>query len=378
MAFETKSLKDLVNASENALSVQFYGTSQILRKSVLKVLASVFGGLLYLMELMASRIWKDRFVSTCNDDCLDGFGVEYGISHKAPLYARGKVLIKANKEVSVNAGEVLIDEKTKKEYEILESVKILENQEKEISVTALEYGKESNIDAEIELKFRDGDKDGVEKIYSLGIKGGASFDVEIDGENQVWGETSEDYRKRLLNRIQNPPAGGAKNDWYQWAMHFDFVSDVFVYPNQPNTNSVSVVIANYNTNEISNTDGQVEEVKKYLSDDIRRPITSDVRVFTVKKTDVEICLSISPFNDSVKKSVESAVKEFVRKIEPSNKATRDELTIAILANSQAKTCKISDIRKNKISVSELKMELDSEYEYAEVGNVILNLQNGDT
>lgn len=88
MAFKTKSLSDLVRVCENELSVQFYGESSVLRKSVLKVLAAVLGGALYMMSLLAVRIWRDRFVSTCGDDALDGFGTEYGIPHKAPLYAR--------------------------------------------------------------------------------------------------------------------------------------------------------------------------------------------------------------------------------------------------------------------------------------------------
>ena len=64
---EFKSLSDLVRIAENALAVQFYGQSSILRKSVLKVLAHVLGALLYMLSLIAKRIWKNRFVSTCVD-----------------------------------------------------------------------------------------------------------------------------------------------------------------------------------------------------------------------------------------------------------------------------------------------------------------------
>ena len=74
MAFKTKTLSDLIRSTENALSVRFYGETTVLRKGVLKTLAAVVGGALFIMELLAARIWKDRFVSTCSVDCLDAFG----------------------------------------------------------------------------------------------------------------------------------------------------------------------------------------------------------------------------------------------------------------------------------------------------------------
>ena len=86
---EFKSLQDLVRIVENAMAVQFYGQSSTLRKGVLKVLAHVLGAMLYMMTLIAKRIWKNRFVSTCDVSALDGFGAEYGIPHKAPVCASG-------------------------------------------------------------------------------------------------------------------------------------------------------------------------------------------------------------------------------------------------------------------------------------------------
>ena len=120
MAFKSKSLSDLVRVCENELSMQFYGETSVLRKSVLKVLAAVLGGALYMMQLLAVRIWKDRFVSTCSDDCLDGFGAEYGMPHNAPVYAHGKVLVSlsGSSNVTIPQGTALLDESTGLVYEV--------------------------------------------------------------------------------------------------------------------------------------------------------------------------------------------------------------------------------------------------------------------
>ena len=162
MAFKTKSLSDLVRVCENELSIQFYGESSVLRKSVLKVLAAVLGGALYMMSLLAVRIWRDRFVSTCGDDALDGFGTEYGIPHKAPLYARGNVLVSlsGNSPRTLSQGVALVDEGTGLEYEVSADTEI-SGENVEVPVVATAYGANSNLENGAELSFRDGTPDGL-------------------------------------------------------------------------------------------------------------------------------------------------------------------------------------------------------------------------
>ena len=63
--------------SKNELSVQFYGRLSVLRKGVLKVLARVLGGNAIHVEPYRQRVWKNRFISTCDNEALDGFE-EYG------------------------------------------------------------------------------------------------------------------------------------------------------------------------------------------------------------------------------------------------------------------------------------------------------------
>lgn len=382
---EFKSLKDLVRIVENSLAVQFYGLPEgqttVLRKTVLKVLAAVLGGALYMLSLIEKKIWKNRFCSTCDVSALDGFGVEYGVPHKAPMAATGYVSVTLESGASaatIPAGTVLTDSSSSLEYEVTSSVTVAATASN-VPVKALAYGKESNLEAGVALEFRDGDIAGVESIASAGITGGVLYEVDVDGDLQQWGETAEEYRARLLKRIQNPVDGGSRNDYWLWATRFQYVTDAFVIPNQPNVNSVTVAIANYNSDDIYVDSSQVAEVRNYMTDDVRRPVTADVRVASVSPVDIVINANVTPFNDAVKESVQNAIKQYLRSLGPGNLVTFSELNLVVLSNSIARTFAITSASKDGSSVSSLNFALSFSGDdvTAEVAKCSFNLRNGD-
>ena len=377
---EFKSLSDLVRIAENALAVQFYGQSSILRKSVLKVLAHVLGALLYMLSLIAKRIWKNRFVSTCDVSALDGFGVEYGLPHKVPLAASGNVSVTlADGVVSVTIPQdtVLVDQTGKLAYTV-KATTVINSGITTVPVMANEVGYDYNLDADTVLEFRDEAVSGVASMASVDVSGGVAEGVEIDGDVYVWGETAEGYRARLLNRIQNPVSGGSKNDYWLWATRFQFVTDAFVIPNKPEVNSVSVAIANYNSEAIAVGSDQVDEVSAYMTDDVRRPITADVRVFSVTPVDVQINAVVMPFNDNVKESVTAAIKRYLRTVPPGSNVTFADLEIIVRSNSIADTFTVTSAKKGTDSVSSLSFDLTYGISSvtAEVAKCSVSLRNG--
>ena len=357
---EFKSLSDLVRIVENSLSVQFYGKSVVLRKSVLKVLAAVMGGVLYLLSLIAKRIWKNRFVSTCDVSALDGFGVEYGVPHKPPMKASGNVSVTlqaGTSSVEFPQGTVLVEPVSKIEYEVKSTVTV-SSTNTYVPVMAVDYGDSCNLESGTSLSFRDDPVSGVETIASVDVTGGVLEKVEIDGDVHEWGETAENYRNRLLERVRNPPHGGAKNDYVQWATRFSFVTDAFSFSNTPKTNSVRVAVANYESESIALTGAQLDEVSAYITDDVRRNVTADVLVFNVTPVEISIEASITPYNDVVIDSVSGAIRNYLRKIAPGSTVTFDELSDVVRSNSIAKTFAITSATKGTSSVSSLSFSVD--------------------
>lgn len=368
---EFKSLSDLVRIAENALAVQFYGQSSILRKSVLKVLAHVLGALLYMLSLIAKRIWKNRFVSTCDVSALDGFGIEYGLPHKVPIAASGNVSVTlADGVVSVTIPQdtIMVDQTGKLAYTV-KATTVINSGTTTVPVMANEVGYDYNLDADTVLEFRDEAISGVASMASVDVSGGVAEGVEIDGDVYVWGETAEEYRARLLNRIQNPPNGSSKNDYKMDALRFSFVTDAFVFPNVPNTNSVSVALANYKTESVELTTTQVEEVARYITDDVRRSVTADVRVFSVTAVPVSLTASVVPNGEQVRESVSNAIRNYLRKIEPGKTVLASDLEDVVRSNSIAKIFTIQSMKKNNIAVQSLLFDLDLTDDDAPVAQV---------
>lgn len=375
---EFKSLNDLVRIAENALAVQFYGQSSILRKSVLKVLAHVLGSLLYMLSLIAKRIWKNRFVSTCDVSALDGFGMEYGLPHKVPLAASGDVSVTlADGVVSVTIPQdtVLVDPSGALAYTVKETTTV-NSGTTTVPVMAVEVGYDYNLDAGTVLEFRDEPISGVASMVSVDVSGGIAEGVEIDGDVHVWGEIAENYRARLLSRIQNPPNGSSKNDYELKALRFGFVTNAYVIPNNPETNSVSVALANYNSSSIALTTTQVEEVSNYITDDVRRSVTSDVRVFTVTPVTIALTAYVAPFTESVRESVSNAIRDYLKRIGPGATVTFSDLELEVKSNSTAKSFTVQSATKNNAVVQSLVFTLDLSDDDSPVAEVAKILPNG--
>jgi len=382
---EFKSLSELVQVVENQMATAFYGSGGVIRKRVINVLASIIGASLYMLTLVAKNIWKNRFVKTCDVDSLDGFGAEYCLPHKPPVYATGfvKVSVEGSGSVNIPAGTFFVDsEVTKMEYQTIGDESVVNGSE--IRVVAAIAGSESNISSGTKLQFRDSTPDGASdevEVVGDGIVGGRSVDVVIDGETQQWGETPEEYRSRLQNRVQNPPQGGSKNDYRQWALRFNFVNEAYVVPHVPHVNSVVVALANFaNKSSPALTADQVEEVNGYINAEDRRYVTADVRVISVTSVPFKINATVAPYTDSVRESVNSALVAVLRKIEPGSAAVSfDDVRIEVLANSSAEKFFIGSVIKDGSSVNEFKMDLDisGTNKKAEVADVKLTLVNGE-
>lgn len=372
---EFKSLQDLIRYVESAFALKFYSGAAVLRKGVLKVLASVIGGSLYMISLLCKRIWKNRFLTTCEVSALDGFGVEYELPHKAPTYAQGSVkvaLATGSSAASVPAGTYLIDSLTNLEYRTLLSASVTASS-LEIRVVAVSPGADYNVDAGIVLSWRDATPTGLEDSCEVvKLYGGYSVVVSIDGVDQVWGESAEEYRQRLLNRERNQPHGGCANDYKMWAERFDFVTKAYVIPNEPHANSVSVILANYHTPEIEIPFAEVEKVSSYIKSDSRRVITADVSVYSATVANFTVKASVLPNNEAVKDSVRDAINAYFVNKNPGTSALFDSVIDYVRSNSIAEQMTIKSVMKNGNMVNSFVLDYDPDLSVGEVGKVTMN------
>lgn len=378
---EFKSLSDLIRYAESSFAVKFYSGASVLRKGVLKIIAAVLGGMTYMISLLCKRIWKNRFLTTCDVEWLDGYGVEFELPHKAPTYSKGYVnvsFLAGSTTASIPAGTYLIDPLTGFEYFTLVAHSVSSGLTK-IRIVATNPG-DYNLSPGNILEWRDSAPSGLDdtvEVDSYGVFGGYSTDVVIDGVAQEWGETAEEYRQRLLKRERNQPHGGCVTDYELWAERFDFVSKAYVIPNEPNVNSITVALANYHYNEITVHPDDVSKVENYILSKSRRVATADPRVLSVTVANFEASVTVAPFNDEVQNSVRAAVKSFFVEKYPGTISYFDDLIFYVRSNSLASQFSIASLKKNNSPADYFALELDPDNGVAEVAKVALNFSNGE-
>ena len=349
---EFKSLSDLIRYAESAFALKFYSGSAVL------------------------------FLTTCDIEWLEGFGVEFEMPHKAPTYAKGYVevtLATRSSAATVPAGTYLVDPVTGLEYMTLVETSISSSNSR-LRIVATSSGTMYNLSVGALLEWRDsaptGLDESIEVVGTGGIYGGYSTTVVINGIPQEWGETAEEYRERLLYRERNPSHGGSVGDYKQWAERFDSVSKAYVIPNNPNVNSVTVVLANYHYEEIAVHPDDVQKVEDYILAESRRVATADPRVFSATVAEFTVNANVAPFNSEVKESVNAAAAAFFAAKNPGTTSYFDDLITYVRSNSLATTFAITSATKGTNPVSVFALSLDADNEVGEIAKVTFNFSNG--
>lgn len=346
---EIPSLNDIIRIAENGLSQSFFGNASTLKKSVLKVIARVFAGVAYLVLLVVKKLWRNSFLTTCDVESLVSFGADFDLPNKPESFSRGKVVIKSDDNTVVIVQSTILESEKGNEYEVVANTTLTGGEDgTEVYVIAVNAGEGENLVGGEILSFRDGAPEDVDDevvVSDGGISGGKSLNVVVNGNDENWGESVEEYRARLLKWRRNQPSGGTMADYEQWAERFSFVSKCYVLPCYPNPGAVTCVLANFQENgHLSIGDeNSVDEVSDYINDDSRRPVTADVTVCDCEEKSLTFNIAIYPNNDNVKASVTNALKTALRQYYPGDKITCDDVAATLRASSSAEKIAVSKI-----------------------------------
>lgn len=350
MAFSVPTLSDVSRTIENGFSSAFYGKSGVLRVGVLKVISKVVAGGCYLPILFCNYIWRNSFIDSCDVDNLVRFGGWYNLPHKVATPARGDVSVHFSGVATIPAGTILVEPNSGNEYETLESVSGNSSAiVRKVNVVALTAGAQGDLNGE-NLKFRDVEISNV-NIYANVISGGASFDVSVNGVVEQWGESVESYRQRLKFRRQNPPMGGAKSDYKTETEKFNAVSEAYVLPNYPTTNSVSVLVADYNNKNCSVSASDVAEIQTYLTADSRKQVTANIVVRSVTAVEIKLRLLSSDISDEFKSRVGDVLKNNLRGYGYGKTLTIDNVSAILKGEISDVNFSVSQMWANNVDVS---------------------------
>lgn len=123
-------------------------------------------------------------------------------------------------------------------------------------------------------------------------------------------ETDEALLKRILFRVQNPPAGGSRTDYVAWALaSSSAIKNAWCFPNYSGLGTVQVVVIQTGSDPVA-TGGQLAIVDNYIKvgPPVRAPVTALITVSTVVPKDVQFYIKLKPRDAALETKIHTALQ----------------------------------------------------------------------
>lgn len=289
--FAIPDLATLKQRSEGAINAFLPGADARLRRSVLNVIATVMAGMTHGLYGHQNFIATTALPSMASDEYLEAWCNIWGIRRKPAANAVGNVTFTGvvgaviPQGTAVQRGDGVV-------YRTAIGV-TMAGSTAAVAVEADEPGLNGNAAAAVAVTLVSplGDVQTEAVVAVGGITGGA----DTEGDDSL--------RERLLDRIQNPPHGGTKEDYERWALEVPGVTRAWCSPQElgPGTNTVRFAMdATYDDGIPLSAD--VDAVQAYI--DERRPTTAELFVVAPEATALNITVTgLSPDTPEIRAAV---------------------------------------------------------------------------
>lgn len=234
------------------------------------------------------NVENDLLPDTASDDMLDRWGGILGVPRKGATPARrdaalrvfgtaaspvpdatqlvhtSGLLFKTNGAATVGAGGYV-----------------------DVGLVAIDTGARTRLNAGEQLTF---------SSTPAGLQDTAILQLALN-EDGVDEETNGAYQLRVLARLQDPPLGGAQDDYVQWALAQTGIAAAYAYPLRQGIGSVDLAALHAGTGAARVLlAGEVTALKAAI--DELRPVSVTFRVLTVTTSAVNIEYTVLPDGDA--------------------------------------------------------------------------------
>lgn len=125
-------------------------------------------------------------------------------------------------------------------------------------------------------------------------------DTEVEGFDL---ESEEDLRTRVVERIRQPPQGGAAWDYIAWAKEVAGVTRAWVLPGHLGQGTVGVSFVLDDSDPIIPDQNKVDEVQAWITQPNKAPVTAEVYVFAPIELVVNPNIRIKPNTQAVRDAI---------------------------------------------------------------------------
>ena len=295
MSLDRPTIYEIKTDIENDFGSLFSFPTPLLPNSIAKSIAAIMTGATHMQYGYIDQLAKNALITTATTKYLDQWGSIWAVVRNPASYAKGEVEL-TGVPFSICPADTEFMREDGVVYTTDNLISIGAGGTALTDITCVDAGETGNMDADTELTI-------VVSIPTLTDIAVVQEDVNSGAKE----ETDEALRARILNRVQETPQGGNKNDFEQWALTIDGVTRAFVFENPNGAGTVGVTFVLDNESSIIPDSAKVDEVTDYIEE--RRPLTCQVNVYApvLKTQDLEI--DLFPNTVEVQQEVEAEIED---------------------------------------------------------------------
>ena len=231
MPWTTPTLREVRELTRDNISTSLAGAAMI-ANSVLRVMSDAMAALGHLTLKYIDWLALQLLPDTAERDWLDRHGdiwlvnSDASVGRKPASFAEGTITMTGTSGTIVPEASRLIGG-NQIEYETTEEI-ILGAEPTPVAIRALDGGAAGNLDPDEVLAL-------TQPLANVDTQATVS---ELTGGADE--ENDDDLRLRVLKRIQEPPMGGCKTDYEEWALAVPGVTRAWCAPNEMGIGTVTI------------------------------------------------------------------------------------------------------------------------------------------
>lgn len=300
MSFSRPSLSTIVQRVSNDVLSRLV-TTDVLRRADAGVYGRVMAGVAHGLYGFIDWLARQLFYDTAEGEYLERWCSIWGIARKAAAAATGTATFTVQAGAAIPTGTML---------------QALDGVQYETTADAVVAGLSATAPIAAVVPAVAGNRDAgqalslVSPIFGVqptAIAGALSGGADV--------EPDEELRARLLERIQQPPQGGAENDYIRWAKEVPGVTRAWCYPQELGAGTVTVRFVRDNDGTgaaIIPNGAEVAAVQAYIEGPGRRPVTAQLTVVAPIAAPLNFQIQgLVPNNAAVQAAVQAELQDLL-------------------------------------------------------------------
>lgn len=299
MPFERPTLPQLIDAGATEIESRLPGVLARVRRSLVGVINRVVAGGLSALYQYAEWLNRQAWPDQAEAEYLDEHGARWGVTRNEAVAATGTARFTGADGAVIAAGTEL-----RRADGVLYATTVeatIAAGQALVALAASTAGQGGNTGINTPLTL-------TTPIAGVG-SAAVAYTALAGGADQ---EGDEDYRARILRRIQRAPNGGSQDDYIDWALDVSGVTRAWIYPGEQGSGTVVLRFMRDDDTASPIPDaGEVSAVQAAL--DALRPVTAALTVVAPVAVPLNFTIQLTPDTAAVRAAVQAELADVLRR-----------------------------------------------------------------